>query len=130
MKIKLSSVLDLSRYLTTPAGQSLKDVLQYLSMLAQEVITALSNNLSYEDNFSCEIKRVVITNNVQTRVLSSKALPVKEIRVRRIYDNNYYVVSSFGWTYDVSGNLSILLNLAGAPAPDRQVSVDLIIYYG
>ena len=130
MKIKLSSVLDLSRYMRTEAGRSLKDVLEYLSMLAQETITALSNNLSYEDNFSCEIKRVSVTNNVETRVLSSKSTPVREIRIRRVYDNNYYVVSSFGWTYDVSGNLSVVVNMAGSPAPNRQIDLDLIIYYG
>ncbi len=130
MKIKLSSVLDLSRYMKTPAGRSLKDVLEYLSMLAQETITALSNNLSYEDNFSCEIKRVIITNRVETRVQASKNIPVKEIRIRRIYDNNYYVVSSFGWTYDVSGNLSVVVNLDGRPDTNQQISVDLIIYYG
>lgn len=130
MKIKLSSVLDLSRFLETKAGQELQDALSYLSNLSNEVITALTSNLSYADNFSCEIKRVSLQSGVETIISPSKTTSVREIRVRRIYDNNFYVVESIGWNYDESGNVKFKVSLSGSPPSGYLINMDIIIFYG
>ena len=131
MKIKLSNILDLSKYLDTKAGQDIKGVLEYLAQLADELITALTSNLSYSDNFSCEIKKVDLRHNLKTQISVSKNnSDVKEIRVRRIYDDEYFTVSSFGWTNNTQGSIDVKLSVEGAPPIPYSLSVDLLILYG
>lgn len=131
MKIKLSNILDLSKYLDTKAGQDIKGVLEYLAQLADELITALTSNLSYADNFSCEIKKVDLRHNLKTQISVSKNnSEVKEIRVRRIYDDEYFTVSSFGWTNNIQGGIDVKLLVEGAPPITYELSVDLLILYG
>lgn len=130
MKIKVSSVLDLSQYLSTGAGRQLKGALEYLAQFAEEIVTALTSNLNYADNFSCEIKNVQLRTGISTVIKTSKDTPVKEIRIRRIYDDIYYTVQSFGWKYDSSGQIILTVSFDGSPGVDRTISADIIIYYG
>lgn len=126
MKIKLSSVLDLSKFLSTQAGRELRDLLEYVSQMAQQVITALTSNLSYADNFSCEIKNVQIKNNTLTTIKPSKSLPVKEVRIRRVYDNQYYILNYFGWNYDQNDNINFIAKYLGSPIYDHQPVSDVV----
>ena len=131
MKIKLSSVLDLSRFLSTSSGQELKDVLEYLAQLSEQVITALTSNLSYPDNFACEIKQLSLRSGVTTIVRPSREVTVTDVRIRRIYDNNYFIVESVGWNYDSSGNINFHLSVKDPPDDESyQILVDIIIFYG
>lgn len=130
MKIKLSSVLDLSKFLSTQAGKELRDVLEYLSQLSQQLITALTSNLSYSDNFSCEIKRIQIANNTITKIAPSRAINVTEIRIRRVYDNVFYIVDYCGWNYADDGSINFLVNFIGTTPANYLINVDIIIYYG
>lgn len=131
MKIKLSSVLDLSRFLSTKSGQELKDVLEYLSQLSEQVITALTSNLSFPDNFSCEVKQLSIRSGVTTVVKPTRDITVTDVKVRRIYDNNYFIVDSVGWNYDTSGDINFHLAVKDPPTDESyQILVDIIIFYG
>tara|TARA_R110002020_G_scaffold462175_1_gene681578 strand:- start:690 stop:1094 length:405 start_codon:yes stop_codon:yes gene_type:complete len=134
MKLKVSNVIDLSRFLITKSGQELKQLLQYLSQLSDEVVTALSSNLTYEDNFLCEIKKVQLVSGGSQVIKLSKTSPVKEIRVRRMYNDVFYIVSAFGWSYDPAGNVTVNGVFSGpgaTPAPSGTLlDMDIIIYYG
>tara|TARA_R110002074_G_scaffold48813_2_gene124734 strand:- start:514 stop:915 length:402 start_codon:yes stop_codon:yes gene_type:complete len=133
MKLKISNVIDLSRFLTTRSGQELKELLEYISRLGDEVVTSLTSNLTYEDNFLCEIKQVSIRTGTSNIIKTSKNLPVKEIRIRRVYDDIYFIVSSFGWTYTAQGEIlvnSTFISQGGSSDINREIVLDLIIFYG
>ena len=130
MKLKVSSVLDLTKYLETKTGQELKDLLEYIAQLSDEVVTALTSNLSYNDNFSAETKRSLLRNGEPTVIKpKNDKATVKEIRARRIYDDTYYLVQAFGWHYNGEGEVEVQLLVAGAPVT-LEFEVDLLILYG
>ena len=131
MKIKISSVVDLTKYLETKTGQDLKELLEYIAQLADEVITALTSNLSYVDNFSSEVKRCVLRTGERTEISISKPkAEVKEIRVRRIYDDTYFLVEQFGWHYNQEGKVEVMLIIGGGAVVTSEFDVDLLILYG
>lgn len=133
MKLKVSNVIDLSRFLTTKAGEELKGILEYISRLSDEVVTALTSNLTYEDNFLCEVKKISIRTSTNNIIKLDKNLPVKEIRIRRVYDDIYFIVSAFGWTYTPQGEVvvnSTFLSTSGTTDSNREIVLDLIIFYG
>lgn len=120
VKIKLSSVLELSKFLSTQSGKELRDILEYLSQLSQQVITALTSNLSYGDNFDCEIKNIQVKSNSFTTIAPSKAIPIREVRIRRVYDNIFYIVDYSGWNIDQNGNINFLAKFIASPVIDYQ----------
>tara|TARA_R110000824_G_scaffold401754_1_gene614876 strand:+ start:3541 stop:3936 length:396 start_codon:yes stop_codon:yes gene_type:complete len=131
MKLKVSNVLDLSKYLQTKTGQELRGLLEYVAKLGEEIVTALTSNLSYGDNFSAELKKITLRDGIREVIKISKPdVGVKEIRVRRIYDDEFFVIQSFGWSYNSQSEIIVELNFAGSPSLSREFEVDLLIFYG
>ncbi len=125
MKVKLSSVLDLSKFLATQSGKELRDALDYLAQLSQQVITLLTSNLSYGDNFNCEIKRLEVKNNTFTTIKPGKNINVSEVRIRRVIDNNYFIIDYFGWNYDANQNINFIANFINSPRKFQDAVIDV-----
>ena len=128
MKLKLSSVFEVSRYVATKPGQELREALEYLAEFSQQVVTALNAKLSYGDNFQCEIKQIQIATGTPTVIFPDSTYRIKEIRLRRIMDARFYTTSEVGWNYDPSGQPVFKCTIPGAPTGSL-IPAEIIIYY-
>ena len=127
-KLRTTKVFDVSKYLETKSGKELKDALEYLAEFTNEMITNLTNSLTYFDNFSCELKSVSVKNNVET-VVKTSGRRVSEVRIRQSVDNNYYIVDKFGWKYNNEGNVVIKASFDGLSDPLYLVNLNIIFYF-
>lgn len=135
MKIKIPNVVDVSEYLKKSVGQELKGFIQFMASASDEIITALQSNLTYADNFLCEIKQLSVRDGVEEIVRPDRTDRATEIRIRRVVDDTFYVVDNFGWKYNGQGNLVITVTFDNPfdpiPIPaSTLVPLEIIIYYG
>jgi hypothetical protein len=126
MKIRLSSVFELSKYLATKSGKELEEALQYISELSQQLIDGLTNKLSDEDNTNCETRDIQFISGQVTNLSPGKSR-IKEIRVRKVVDDTYYVIDKLGWNYAPNGQVNLYISLDGSPTGVKTANV--IIYY-
>ena len=129
-KVNISRLFEVSRYLTTPAGQQLKDALEYISSFSTETVRNLKQGLTFVDNFDSEVKSVSMLDSVETVIKPGKATRVTQVMIRQIIDNKYYAATSFGWKYDQAGNLVVKISFSGSPSATTSINVDLLIFYG
>lgn len=81
MKLTVSRLFDVSKALTTKAGQELQDVISSVQFALEQLIRALRNNLTFEDNMKCERKIVVLRHN-ETQAVSVSGTPTGLLTVR------------------------------------------------
>lgn len=126
MKLKISKVLDVSKFLPTQAGDQLKDLILYLGEFTQQIVQAVGGKLNFADNFLSEIKTInVISNEVLTVSVNGKR--ISNLFIIRSLDPAYYVIERFGWKYDNEGNLSVVIGLLGNP--EQSIPVEILILY-
>ena len=129
-KITLSRLFEVSKYLVTESGAELKDALIYISEFVEVVTRNLRNGLTFADNFDVKIKQVTCRPDTELIVLTAEPRRVKEVVVRRAISDTYFIVDSFGWKYDSSGNVVIKAGFTGSPPATTDVKLDLIIHFG
>lgn len=149
-QIKVSSLIEVSKILTTKAGQELADFVQYLADLSSQVVRALRNGLSFTDNMDASFKTVSLVSGTTTAVNVGARRPVgiwpvQVISAARGWD-------SFHWYIDGSGQAQVEMTFLGTPhtfsladtstppvtytftayvaAPATPLSVVLLIIYG
>jgi hypothetical protein len=133
-KVTLSRLFEVSKYMTTEAGKDLKDALEYLSEFVEVVTRNLRGGLTYGDNFNATLKSVTLREGSETVILEGERRRVREVRVRRIVDDTYYILSEFGWRYNPEGNVVVQADFKASdnssPAATADISVELILYFG
>ncbi len=128
-KVNISRLFEVSRYLTTPAGQQLKDALEYISSFSTETVRNLKQGLTFVDNFNSDTKTVALYSGIETIVKPNKVAGISQVMIRRVIDNTYYSVSAFGWKYDPNGNLVVKISFSGSPSATTSINVELLIFY-
>ncbi len=130
-KITISRIYELSKALATKSGQELQGPLTYLSELAEVTLRNLRNGLTFADNLDCETKRIFIKNNTETIIsITSQNRRAQRIYIDRAVDQNYYVVDSFGWKYNSSGEIVVKIGFANSPPANLDITVDIVIHFG
>lgn len=129
-KVNISRLFEVSRYLTTQSGQELKDALEYISSFATETVRNLKQGLTFGDNFDAEIKSISVVSGVETTIMPSKKTNITQVMLRRVINNTYYTVDSFGWKYGAAGNLVVKIVFSGSPPATTSIDAELIIFYG
>ncbi len=131
-RITISRIFEISKYLTTKAGQELRDPLQYLSEFAELTLRNLRNGLTFVDNLDCEVKQVTVRSGVET-VVSITANPsrrVVRLTVDRAIDGTFYVLDSFGWKYNAQGAIVIKATFAGSPPASLDIPLVIVLHFG
>jgi len=126
MKLKISKVLDVSKFLPTEAGDQLKDLIIYIGEFTQQVIQAIGGKLNFADNFVSELKTINVISN-QVAIVSVDGRRVSNVFVVRVLESTYFVVNKFGWKYGNDGNLNLVIGIFGDPVDPVQVEI-LILY--
>lgn len=129
-KVTLSRLFEVSRYLTTDAGKELKDALQYLSEFVEVTTRNLRNGLTFADNFDTTIKQLTVRPDTETVILTGERRRVREVVLRRVIDDTYYVVDSFGWKYNAEGNVIVKTGFTGSPPSTQDVNLEVMIHFG
>lgn len=129
MKVTISRLFELSKYLTTEAGKELEGALSYMSDLAELTLRGFRNQLTFEENMFCEVKRIAVRNNTPTIIsIAQRNRPVRIYADRVI--SQYYVITGFGWTFNTSGEVVLKVIFDGSPPANEQISMDITIFYG
>lgn len=116
MKLSVSKLLDTSKLLTSQAGQQLQELINYTSQTFSQVISALRNGLSYQDNFDCLIQRVSLTHNT-SQVINRGPLTKSVIGVVPMQTiSTTTCVTALVWYMDSGNNLVVVPQLLGAPS--------------
>ena len=133
-KVTLSRLFEVSKYLTTDSGKELKDALVYISEFVEVVTRNLRNGLTFADNFDTTVKEVSIRPDTQEIVLTGERRRVREVAIRRVIDDTYWIVTEFGWKYNATGDVTIFVSLLdpdGNAAPSTSnVKLALLIHFG
>jgi hypothetical protein len=83
-----------------------------LNQIIENIVKAMSNNLTFVDNFSCVQVSVKIQNAVEFVV--TPQTPRKVLTVL-LLEANGYQVSSFGWTRKADGKIGLTASFIGSP---------------
>lgn len=129
MKVTISRLFEISKYLTTSAGKDLEGALSYISEFAELTIRGLRNNLTFEENIFCEVKTVSVRHNTETIISIAKRNRPVRIYVDKVI-SPYFVITGFGWKFSPSGEVVIKVLFDGPPPALEQINVDITIFYG
>jgi hypothetical protein len=129
-KVTISRIFELSRYLGTKSGQELKDALVYISELAEVSLRLLRNGLTFNDNFDCETKTVYIRTNVETVIAIANRRRPSAILVKRVINDTYYEIDSYGWKFSTSGDVIVKIVFSNSPASTLDIPVEILLLFG
>lgn len=129
-KITVSRIFELSKYLATKSGQELRDALTYMSEFAEVSLRNLRQGLTFGDNFDCTLKTVGIRSNLETTISLAGRKRPSAVWIRRVVDDTYYEVTSFGWKFNPDGDIVVKIVFTGSPAATLEISTELLILFG
>lgn len=123
-KINLTRIFETSRALATKPGQELQDFITYVAEAFTQIIAALRNALTLEDNFNCKTLSTTILHNT-VQVISTDGKPPRRIQID--CQSTTYVCSGFGWQFNNAGQVTVKALFDGAPM--TAVQIGLVIYF-
>lgn len=129
-KITIQRIYDAAKDLATKSGQELTNFLTFTTTAFEEVVSALKNSLSYEDNFDCKVMTVELFDDLEQQVSAAAGLKViKEIRVRQVI-SAAYGIETFHWWVASDGNARVKATFTGTPPGGTRIKVVLLVLYG
>lgn len=126
MKITLSRIFETSKALATSAGQELGDFIDFTAQMSEQVLRALRNGLTFEDNVRCLSQRVTFTSGQPQVVSTSGKLPTRVLATRVYSFTNG--LAGFLWYVDGQNRLTVRCTFDNTPGTNR-IDVDLLIFY-
>lgn len=125
-KLSVSRLLDSSKLLQTAAGQQLQELITFINDISDQVIRALRQGLTFQDNIKCITPTVSLKHDTEQRVNYDDSrqifglLPVRCISTTTGIDG-------FLWYINASNQLIVKAEFIGAPTDP--VDVTIIILY-
>jgi len=124
-KLSISRLLEASKLLQTKAGQELQELITFVNDLANQIVLALRQGLTFEDNFKCKVVSVTLTHNtVQT--INSDSKQIFSVMPARVVSTTT-AVTSFIWYINSAEELTVNAQFLGAPTDPQ--TVKLIIFF-
>lgn len=118
-KINISRLKNLSKILSTDAGNELREFINYSANTFELVLRALNKGLTFQDNFAANVVTATVFNNTDTQIaVTSKPSGVIPMRVIEASSG----ISSFNWYINSSGNLIVNVVFTDAPSEVRTVN--------
>lgn len=124
MKITLTRVLETSKILATDIGQKIPDFFNYMAEFVEQVVRALRNGLTFQDNFDCLVKTVSLQHDVPQVVSADRK--VNGIIPLRVMSQSLKL-DGFGWYYDQQNRLTV--NATFDPTPTSTIDVMILILF-
>ena len=128
MKITLSRSIELSKIASTEAYKQCKEAFDYFAEVSEQVVRALTNQLTFSDNFDAKVVTVTLVSARAQSVNTNARRPVGIIPLQVV--SVAYGWDSFSWYVDADGSVKVKMGFTGSPGAEEQVSVVLLIVYG
>lgn len=125
MKITLSRIFETSKALATEPGQQLQDFINFTAEMSEQVLRALRNGLTFEDNIRCLTPRISLLHNVE-QVVNTSGKTAKRVMATRSY-STLYGIDSFLWYLNNDNQLVVKVGFTSSPSV--KIDVDLLIFY-
>jgi hypothetical protein len=109
-------------------------VVNYLNQLANPVVTALQNRLSFSDNFDCQVSTLEFVHNVEKIIAipaGRRVIGAVPLLVTRSTDTTATTKNVWsGFRTDIKGNgtVGITINFAGGGS--TQATVTVVTFFG
>lgn len=123
-RFSINRLLDTSKMQATKAGQELYDFIDYVSLFSEQVLRALRNQLTFQDNFACKLKTVTLLHNVE-QVIDVNGEKPTGILVTRVVSSSV-LLDSFGWYLNDVGQTVVKAGFTGAPTASQQVQLIIL----
>lgn len=123
-RFSLNRLLDTSKMQATKAGQELYDFIDYVSLFSEQVLRALRNQLTFQDNFAAKIKVVTLLHNVE-QVIDTNGDNPTGIFVTRVISTSVGI-DSFAWWINGLGQTVVKAGLTGAPTEPQKVQLVIL----
>ena len=126
-KITIQRIFETTKALSTEAGQSLADFINFNAQFAEITLRALRNGLTYADNIDCEIKTIELADNTLTTIALSGTRRPTEIRVRRVINPVYVLSQPLAWGFTSTGKVYVQAKFSPAPTTPQQLEI-IVLY--
>lgn len=125
MKLTINSIFDFATLAASKAAQEIKPFIEYVNRTTEEIVRALKNNLTFQDNFLGELKTVELVHGVESKVSigRSSILGVLALKVASEDDALESLVTS------VNQQSQLLVTPAFKLASSTKIDVTLFILY-
>jgi len=104
MRLTIQRLLDTNKFLATDAGKQLADFLTYVSDFSEQMIRGLRNQLTFQDNFKCDVRTVTLAH-AEPNVVSTNGQAIGIIPIRVI--STSAGLESLNWYYNIENQLII-----------------------
>jgi hypothetical protein len=127
VNISIAKLVEVSKFLATKSGTELREFVEYMGGMSEQVIRALKNGLTFRDNFDAEVLEVELTSGT-AQIVGNKKVTVKPsgVLVQRVI-SSLYALDSFLWYLDGQNKLTVKATFTGSPTD--KVTVSLIVLY-
>lgn len=122
MKITIPRIFDSARILAKPFGKDIEDFVSFSQQAFEQIIRALRNQITFEDNIKCQVLEVTLKHDLEQVLFASGR--VKGIIVTRVFSDES--ITSYKWKYNDKSELIITPRFLGADT-EKKVNVTLIL---
>ena len=124
-KLNISRLLESSKLLATKAGQELQELIGFVQDTTNQIVLALRQGLSFEDNFKCMSSTITLTHGVEQTVNSNSKQISYVLPMRTVSSTT--ALTSFVYYINGNNELAITAEFKGAPTTPQMVII--IIFF-
>lgn len=104
-RLTIARVFEASKILATEAGQQIRELVTYSSEAFEQIVRALRNNLTFEDNFRCRVVTVSLTDAVFSDVFTGGGVATGVVPLQ--VQSQVVGVKDFTWFVTEAGQLRV-----------------------
>jgi hypothetical protein len=124
-KLSIQRLLEVSKLVATDAGQQLQEALTFLNDVSDQVLRALRNGLTFQDNFNCLVTESTLKHDTETQISTSGKRPSGVIPLRVLSTSSG--IDGITWFLNNQGQLTVKIKFTDAPTESRKVQL-LILF--
>jgi hypothetical protein len=124
-KLSIQRLLEVSKLLATDAGKQLEEALTFLNDVSDQVLRALRNGLTFQDNFNCLVTEATLKHDTETQISTSGKRPSGVIPLRVLSTTSG--IDATTWFLNNQGQLTVKIKFSDAPTESRKVQL-LILF--
>lgn len=134
MNISIAKLVEVSKYLATESGQQLREFIEYMGNLSEQVLRALKAGLTFRDNFDCEVLEVDLSSGAP-QIVGNKKSNIKPSGVlcQRVVSSSYMLQAPVHSYIDQQNKLTVVARFLDVAtfttAPTDKVTVSLVVLY-
>ncbi len=109
-KLTVSRLLEVSKLLSTEAGQQLQELITFVNDISDQTIRALRQGLTFDDNVNSKTATITLKDQTEQIVDTGGKTPWSVIPSRVI--STVYGIAEFYWYMNNSGQLVVKIKYA------------------